>query len=190
MAITNRWFIRQFRFWGLVGIVFVAFTTTASAQIGYGGFGGGYGGLGGIGYGGYGGFGAVGGLGGVNVGGYGGNYGGYPLYGAINGYNAGYGNTFGLGLVPPAYVGTGTAGLGPIGIGGINPLFGLGLSPLAIHNAVAEQGLRQQFSRKSNSPAGYNSSVVRMSLYPPNTPLTPRQTTVAPNQAGPQAAPR
>ncbi len=81
--------------------------------------------------------------------GYGGSYGGYPLQSSLNAYNLGYGNTLGIGLVPPAYVGTGTAGIGPIGIGGTNPLFGLGLSPLAIHNAVAEQSLRQRY------PANY-----------------------------------
>ena len=158
--------VRRSRPWGLLAILMLAPAHSASAQIGLGG----YGGFGV--YGGYGAFGAVGGVGGLNVGGYGGEFGGYPLDGAINGYNAGYGNTFGLGLVPPAYVGTGTAGLGPVGIGGINPLFGLGLSPLAIHNAVAEQALRQPPGRGPNMPPGANGGAVRMSLYPPNTPVT------------------
>jgi len=183
----------QPRFWGLVSAFLLASAAPASAQYGYGGLGsyGGYGGYGfaggyggggaygfpgvyggygggygagGYGYGGYGG-GGYGGFGGVGYGGYGGSYGGYPLQGSIGAYNLGFGNTLGLGLVPPAYVGTGTAGLGPIGIGGINPLFGLGLSPLAIHNAVAEQSLRQNLPRNGNYLRGYNATGTRMNFY-------------------------
>ena len=161
---------------------------------GYGGYGGGYGGYGG-GYGGYGG--GYGGYGGGFSGGYGGygggfsNYGGYPLYGSINAYNAGYGNTAGLGLVPPAYVGTGTAGLGPIGIGGTNPLFGLGLSPLAIHNAVAEQSLLQRSNPSQGYSRGFGAPVTRMNLYPANTPTTPtiRNPAIVPAPTDPQMKP-
>ncbi len=177
---------RRPRFWGLVCATLLGSTAPASAQYGYGGLGGsggyggygfaggfgGYGNYGGAGYGGYGiggfggygggGYGGFGGIGysgfGGGYSGFGGSYGGYPLYGSINGYNIGYGNTLGLGLVPPAYVGTGTAGLGPIGIGGTNPLFGLGLSPLAIQNAVAEQSLRRNLPRNGNYFRGYNTN--------------------------------
>ena len=84
--------------------------------LGYGGYGLGYGGYGGLGYGGYG----LGGYGGY--GGYGGSYGGY------GGYGGGYGG-YGLGLT----------GLGYSGIGWSNPLFSLGLSPLAVQTAAAER---------------------------------------------------
>ena len=199
-SVTSR-IARRTHFWGLVCVAWLGSADLASAQIGYGGagFGGvGYGGypgfgagFGGVGYGGYpgfgGGYGGVG-YGGIGYGGFattgyngyggvygslGGNYGGFPLYSTINAYNLGYNNTAGLGLVPPAYVGTGTAGIGPIGIGGTNPLFGLGLSPLAIHNAVAEQSLRQRAAGIAGSARGVAAPAIRMNLYPPNTPTTP-----------------
>lgn len=149
--------------------------STASAQFspGYGGFAPGYGAYGGFGPGyGFGGpgLGAYGpGLGGYGPGyGVGGSYGfgaigypfgayagysGVPFQASINAYNLGYGNTVGVGLVPPAYVGTGTAGIGPVGIGGTNPLFGLGLSPLAVNNAIAEQALRRGAGIATSAPA-------------------------------------
>ena len=139
---------------------------------GYGGFGGGYGGFGGIGFGGIGG----------GYSGFGGSYGGYPLQSSLNAYNLGYGNTLGIGLVPPAFVGTGTAGIGPVGIGGINPLFGLGLSPLAIHNAVAEQGLRQRYSPYAGGYyRGYGGNVVRQRFSSPSNLPNAYSNTTIPN---------
>ena len=212
LSMTSR-ITRRPHYWGLVCAALLVTANPASAQfggVGFGGYGGGgYGGYpgfgGGYGGGGYGGFGGFGGgYGGFATTGYngyggvygslGGNYGGYPLYATINAYNLGYGNTAGLGLVPPAYVGTGTAGIGPIGIGGTNPLFGLGLSPLAIHNAVAEQSLRQRFTGNPGYSRGYGSSSVRMNLYPPNTPTTAtiKNPAVVPSPTAPHAksAPR
>ena len=180
-------FARTARPWALACATLLATAAPAAAQFGYGGYGGygyggyGYGGIGpgygavgygGVGYGtlGYGGFGG-GGYGGYGgVGGFGGGFGGYPLPGQINPYNLGYGNTLGLGLVPPAYVGTGTAGIGPVGIGGTNPLFGLGLSPLAVNNAAAEVALRR---RPAANPTyyypGYSGQPVRLQFQTNNT---------------------
>ena len=94
----------------------------ASAQYG-GGFGGGYGGGFGGGYGGYG--------------------GGYAPGLGLGGYGPGYGYGYGPVLDPyralPEYAGTGSAGLGYPGIGGPNPYFSMGLSPLAVANLQAER---------------------------------------------------
>ena len=104
----------------------------ASAQFG-GGYGGGYGGFGGGYGGGYGGYG----------GGYGGVVGGYAPGLGLGGYGYGYGYGYGQILNPyrslPEYAGTGSAGLGYPGIGGPNPYFSMGLSPLAVANLQAER---------------------------------------------------
>lgn len=199
------------------GLICLALASPASAQfglgyggLGYGGYGAGYGGYGA----GFGGYGGGYGLGGPGYGGYGANYGlggsfgfgaiGYP-YGAfagyagvpfqasINAYNLGYGNTVGIGLVPPAYVGTGTAGIGPVGIGGTNPLFGLGLSPLAVNNAIAEQALRRPSRVGSPYQQTYGNAGVRYRFaapgVAPNPAATPTLPNPAPNPAIPGAAP-
>jgi hypothetical protein len=114
----------------------------------YGGWGGvspgfGYGGLGygGLGYGGlgYGGLGYGGlGYGGYGYGGYGGFGIGYPGYGYGFGYPA-YG--YGYGGLGYGYGGFGYGGYGypTIPTGLFNPLFGVGLTPLAVQSAVTER---------------------------------------------------
>ena len=113
----------------------LATVTPAHAQFGYGypGFGSGgigYGGYGngGIGYGGY-------GSGGIGYGGIG--YGGYGPGGLANPY----------GLIPSGFGVTGPAGIlnpgiGYPGIGGTNPYFSFGLSPLAVQNVRFERTLQ------------------------------------------------
>jgi len=89
------------------------------AQFGYGGYGGGYGGNYGSGF-----------APGIGLGGFG------PGYGY--GYGPVLNNPY-RGL--PDYAGTGLAGLGYPGIGGPNPYFGMGVSPLAVQNVYAERAL-------------------------------------------------
>ena len=96
----------------------------AYGGMGYGGYGMGYGGMG---YGGYGGYGGMG-YGGIGYGGYGG-----IGNGGFNGYGYGGLGYYGLGAgyLPPGY-----------SAGYINPLFGVGLSPLGVQSALGDRALR------------------------------------------------
>jgi len=119
------------------------------------------------------------GYGGYGYGGYGYGYGGYgPGFVGGNGFGpAVYSNMgFGVGTVATGYgsvmagyaapiygtgypmfgYGFGAPGYGPSGIGYVNPLFSLGLSPLAVQTAIAEQSLRGtpiRIERRVSQPA-------------------------------------
>ena len=97
--------------------------------MGYGGMG--YGGNGGMGYGGYGGY------GGMGYGGFGNGAFGGMGNGGFNGYGYGGFGYYGLGAgyLPPGY-----------SAGYVNPMFGVGLSPLGVQSALGDRTLRGNFA--------------------------------------------
>ena len=103
---------------------------------------------------------------------------GYPAYGLAAGspaysygldgaYSPGYGTIAGGYFSPigPGSYGPGIPGYGPSGIGYANPLFGLGLSPLAVQNAMAERALVRGSQSAARQPAPIR--------YGPATTVTP-----------------